>query len=221
MSPTGALFRVTLLLITTTLGFVATAGAAFAYTFDGSAAASYAHRWASNTEKLRNDNYKTFDQDCTNFVSQALRAGGWPDDESGDWKWYYNTNGPFWDTHSDTWTVARRLANYILNSGRYYNNYWPGMRDRYTPADKGDVYVYEWGDSDGWDHVSLASGWGDFANYYDSGNNKNYRSVTGGYGDYMSQHTRDRDYAPWNWGYWVESDLDKRSRMKTALLDVK
>lgn len=202
------------------IGFGATTGVAFGYTFDRAAAAAYAHKWSSNTETLRNGAYKKYDSDCTNFVSQALRAAGMTDDESGAQQWWYHTNGIFPDSNSNTWSVAQELGYYLVNSGRSPWVNYPDMRARYTPASKGDVYMYEWGDNDGWDHVSLASGYGDFANYYDSGKKKNYRSITGGYGDYMSQHTHDRDYAPWNWGYWTQSDLDVRSKMRTVVIHV-
>lgn len=40
--------------------------------YDGQAAANYAMRWY----KARNPNYESFGNDCTNFVSQAMKAGG-------------------------------------------------------------------------------------------------------------------------------------------------
>jgi len=70
------------------------------------------------------------------------------------------------------------------------------------------------------DHVSLASGWGDFANYYDADHDKTYESVTGGYGDYVSHHTTDRDYAPWNWGYWTQRNVITRSKMLTWVVHI-
>ena len=42
--------------------------------FDREAAAAYARKWATGT----NPNYPRFDNDCTNFVSQVMLAGGWP-----------------------------------------------------------------------------------------------------------------------------------------------
>lgn len=51
--------------------------APFSYTgYSPSAAVSYAHRWVSNTTKLRNPAYPSYSADCTNYVSQCLVAGG-------------------------------------------------------------------------------------------------------------------------------------------------
>jgi hypothetical protein len=70
------------------------------------------------------------------------------------------------------------------------------------------------------DSSSLASGRGTFANYYDTHAGRNYRSITGGYGDYLSQHTRDRDYSPWNWGYQTQRNLVTRSKMNTWVIHI-
>lgn len=56
-----------------------------------------------------NSAYRTYAQDCTNFISQAMRQGGWRFIGSGFWsrkdktKWYYGSN-----THntSHTWANA-------------------------------------------------------------------------------------------------------------------
>ena len=48
----------------------------------------YAWRYWDNY----NPDYRSFSQDCTNFISQALRAGGWPYDHGaywGDGNWWY------------------------------------------------------------------------------------------------------------------------------------
>ncbi len=221
MIATRLLKRVAVFTIACAAGFAVCAPAAFAYTWNGTNAASYAHKWSSNTSTLRNGDYDKFSNDCANFVSQSLRAGGMPNDTSGGNVWSYNSHW-YGDTHTTSWTVALDLVNYLKGSGRgTVDSLSHNMTDRYTSARKGDVYAYEWGDDDGHlDHVSLSSGWGDFADYYDSGKAKNYRSVTGGLGDYMSQHTHDRDYAPWNWGYWTERDVTTRSKMLTWVVHV-
>lgn len=54
------------------------------------AAVAYARKWALK----RNPSYRKFDLNCTNFISQAMRAGGWKDD-TGLWtsekNWWYNS----------------------------------------------------------------------------------------------------------------------------------
>ena len=203
------------------LGFGAVLPAAMAYSWDGSDAAAYGHKWASNSEKLRNDDDKSFGNDCTNFVSQALLAGGLPKDASGAYVWTYNDHW-YGDSYTDSWVNAVDLVTYLTESGHgAIESLSHSMAAKYTSALKGDVFVYEWGDDDGHaDHVSLASGWGQFADYDDADQDKNYRSVTGGSGDYISQHTHDRDYSPWNWGYWTESNVAKRSKMLTWVVHV-
>ena len=54
--------------------FLPLAVSAPAFAYNGPAAASYADTWALGY----NSNYLTFGDDCTNFVSQALKAGGLP-----------------------------------------------------------------------------------------------------------------------------------------------
>lgn len=46
--------------------------------YDGNAAAAYAIKWAY----IRNPNLYSYGQDCTNFVSQCLFAGGFKMDDS-------------------------------------------------------------------------------------------------------------------------------------------
>lgn len=55
----------------------------------------------------RNLNYRYFDADCTNFVSQAIHAGGLQMDSN----WYYNNDY----SYSRSWTVVDDLRNYIMN----------------------------------------------------------------------------------------------------------
>lgn len=54
--------------------------------------------------------------DCTNFVSQALKAGGWKHapGKAGDYtKWWYGS-----DTQSDSWTGVNEWSWFALNSNR-------------------------------------------------------------------------------------------------------
>jgi hypothetical protein len=71
-------------------------------TFNWDAAAAYARRWALSY----NPDYTQFPNDCTNFISQALRAGGWPDigsefSRTSNTTWYYG-----WLSQSYTWAGA-------------------------------------------------------------------------------------------------------------------
>lgn len=90
--------------------------------YSGSAAASYARTWALST----NSSYPRNGNDCTNFASQAVLAGGWTmaggscgdrtDDVAwwyGDWNcWYPGVN------RSYTWAGAQNFFNFLSTSGR-------------------------------------------------------------------------------------------------------
>ncbi|MFD9378745.1 amidase domain-containing protein [Streptomyces sp. NPDC059999] len=89
--------------------------------YNPTAAAAYAVKYAIN----RNPAYKDFTSpngDCTNFVSQALLAGGWktsaplvvdPLTHRQPQFWYYSADSPSW-----TWTGANAWAQFAKDSGR-------------------------------------------------------------------------------------------------------
>ncbi|MFJ8848450.1 amidase domain-containing protein [Streptomyces cyaneofuscatus] len=69
-----------------------------------------------------NPSYRKFDDvggDCTNFISQALRAGGWKND-TGFYKsyknWWYNSAN-----QTTSWINVNYWASFSLHSGRAYN----------------------------------------------------------------------------------------------------
>jgi len=88
---------------------------------------NYAWNWAYG----RNGVYPSYDSDCTNFVSQAVEAGGWS--QVGGWyqydtswwhNWYVNASWP--------WAGAQNFANFAYGSGRIsYLPYlsWMGAAD--------------------------------------------------------------------------------------------
>jgi hypothetical protein len=92
--------------------------------FNHQAAAAYARRWAKST----NPKYPRFGEgqeigeDCTNFVSQAMLAGGWTMvgwgdfDRGSDIVWWY---GQGWFARaSHTWSGAPNFARFLVASGR-------------------------------------------------------------------------------------------------------
>jgi len=95
-------------------------------------AIEYADRWAGNADDPHrgNPDYANFGDgggDCTNFASQAMRAGGFEDIGDGldDWHrgdaddWYYNNGLSVpGNTNSSTWSVAQDNRDFIVNSGR-------------------------------------------------------------------------------------------------------
>lgn len=88
------------------------------------AAVAYAQKWALT----RNPAYRKFDLNCTNFISQAMKAGGWKHD-TGLWTsekaWWYNSlnqsrpwvNAEDWfrftRNHSQRGSVITHLGNVV------------------------------------------------------------------------------------------------------------
>lgn len=97
--------------------------------FSGADAATYAKTWALKT----NPKYPRFpDNDCTNFVSQSMEAGGWSynwgsdmcDDRKKDSVWWYKKDGctRIWPlaniNASHTWGGAHNFYHFAKSSGR-------------------------------------------------------------------------------------------------------
>ncbi|MEG2273063.1 MAG: amidase domain-containing protein [Acinetobacter sp.] len=76
------------------------------------ASLSYALQWAG---AARNPSYRTFDNDCTNYASQTLRAGGWKDTTTSTstqmHSWFYKSAS----NYGQTWSVANSLRARIAN----------------------------------------------------------------------------------------------------------
>lgn len=196
----------------TAVGTGAVLNSASSFTYSGSSAATYAKKYACNGANCSNPAFDRYENDCANFVSQALAAGGMPIRNSGSVTWAPGSaawvNVSQWLFFMDS--IAHRIDHGVK----------PSMGAAYTPASKGDVYLYDWGEGNGYSHLSIATRWGDFTNYYDSTKNRNYNQVTGGHGDKIAQHTTDRDGAPWNWGYQTQRDPKIRAKMRTVLLEM-
>ncbi len=135
------------------------------------AAVDYAERWADD----HNPDYKTYGQDCTNFASQVLRAGGLQDQGDGwdDWHhgdpddWYYDRDT--WNpknTESTTWDNAAANHDFMTQSGRGHtaatvSTQTVGQLDPLAPSKAGllpgDLIYYR--DTEGKiDHVAVYVG---------------------------------------------------------------
>jgi len=56
--------------------------------------------------------FTTIGGDCTNFVSQIMKAGGAPFDNLGKEKWYYHSL----QSRTPSWTSVEALYNYLMNN---------------------------------------------------------------------------------------------------------
>jgi hypothetical protein len=128
-----------------------------------------------------NSAFKTFNNDCTNFVSQSLLAGGWQMVLG-----YYTHNDVWWYScalpgglvchASYTWGAAYNFHEFLGTS--------PGQRTNYVSyfgdVDQGDIIFADWDAPDGHhpdgriDHVMFVTGKDTEGNLY------------------ISQHTNDR-----------------------------
>ncbi|MFZ3492258.1 amidase domain-containing protein [Streptomyces sp. 5.8] len=89
-----------------------------------------------------NGNFRTYGQDCTNFISQAVAAGGWAQTSGGIFdrantrKWWY---GSLSSTTSYTWAGAENWYWFARNSGRAKNisNVWNMFPSDVLQADWG------------------------------------------------------------------------------------
>jgi hypothetical protein len=93
---------------------LAIASPAFAY--NGAAAAQYADQYATSPNS---GSYPVFSDDCTNFVSQAVHAGGYSfvggSSSTSDYRWWLHTD--FWTWYgyswSNSWSVANDYNNFL------------------------------------------------------------------------------------------------------------
>ncbi len=86
--------------------------------FSGSRAAAYAVKYAKSPNRA----YKKYGKDCTNFVSQAMYAGGWTmiggsvwDRKDNDVWWYGRSR---WSTASYTWGGAENFYRFLKKLSR-------------------------------------------------------------------------------------------------------
>jgi hypothetical protein len=201
--------------------------ATLGYTYNRAAAVAYAHKWSCNgTDDCRNPAYENLGKhDCTNFVSQALFAGGVKQTKIGygyeQW-WYDKAQDPFNGSlnRSLTWSFVSRLAIQLEATGRADAVLLSNMTTKYSGANPagGDIFMYDFGYGEGYSHLALSTGRETYYPYVDV-SGRSYTSITDGSGDSISQHSTDRDHAPWNWGYWT-SPLEHRAKYKVKLLSM-
>jgi hypothetical protein len=108
-------------------------------------AVKYAERWWNSY----NPAYRSFENDCTNYISQCLHAGGAPmrgyPNRSKGW-WCQNNNWSY------SWTVANALRWYLSGSKQGLRGEEMNSADQLRP---GDVICYDF-DGDGhWQHTTM------------------------------------------------------------------
>jgi cell wall-associated NlpC family hydrolase len=147
-------------------------------------AATYADRYA----RRRDPAYRSWGDDCTNFVSQAMRAGGRPFTDlggGGSAAWWYAKS-----TQSSSWINANNLNDYFADHHATREGRWgPGQDTRSrTPSTmwRGDVIFYDWSGGLGVNHAAMQA----------LGNAKD--PTSGWRGTVVDEHTSDRYHAFWS-----------------------
>jgi hypothetical protein len=111
-------------------------------------AVAYAAHWWSGFNPM----FRAFrTDDCTNFVSQCLLAGGMTMEVTNQrekgW-WYLGPN----DQWSHSWAVSHSMRWYLQSSGRGQK------RAAAKELELGDVITYDFNDDEVWDHVAMVVG---------------------------------------------------------------
>ncbi|HET7579816.1 MAG TPA: amidase domain-containing protein [Bacillales bacterium] len=110
-------------------------------------AVRYADRWWNGY----NPQYQSFDVDCTNYISQCLRAGGGPmvghPNRARGW-WY---SGKSW---SYSWSVAHALRWYLSGATSGLRAKEVDTADQLIP---GDVISYDFEGDGHWDHSTIVT----------------------------------------------------------------
>ena len=134
-----------------------TAGAPFNY--DGAKASAYADQYAlTDVDGSVSGSLRWRGDDCTNFVSNCLYAGGMPMTPT-----WYSQQPPWWQwwggwTYAQTWTVAPQLYGYLLGNGYGVELavYYPGdALPAYNQLVPGDLVFFDWGQGEGISHVAI------------------------------------------------------------------
>jgi hypothetical protein len=115
--------------------------------YDRSQAVQYAAMWWSSFNPM----FRAFQDDCTNFISQCLWAGGMPMEVTGrrDQGWWYLGPNENW---SYSWAVAHSLRWYLDVSGR------GEKRESARQLELGDVISYDWDGDHTWQHNTIVVG---------------------------------------------------------------
>lgn len=123
-------------------------GDRISYSYNRLKAVQYAERWWNTY----NPAYKKFENNCTNYISQCLRAGeapmrGQPNRGTG-W-WYQHTNWSY------SWAVAHSLKNYLNTSKS-------GLRAKQISSPEqlllGDIICYDFEGDGRFNHNTIVTG---------------------------------------------------------------
>lgn len=113
--------------------------------YNYTAMVNYARYWAFG----RNGAYRQFGNDCQNFVSQSLNAGGWQ--HMGGWYQYDSSWWYSWANQTWSWTGAQHFHNFAVSQGRVS---YLGYLNDLGPA---DVLQVHWEGTPDVDHSMIVT----------------------------------------------------------------
>jgi len=124
--------------------------------YDREKAVEYARRWYNDYNPAFP---KAEGNDCSNFISQCLYAGGAPEDRSGVHRWYH---GPKIEDCSITWTTAHSLYWYLIRE-REKGQGPRGVRVTVEELEIGDLIFYNWekNEDNAFNHSRIVIGFDD------------------------------------------------------------
>jgi hypothetical protein len=156
-----------------------------ALAYNGGAAAAYADKWA----RVSNGAWPSYGNDCTNFLSQSLLAGG----DGMNLTWYaYNNPITGWShTVSLAWDNANSNFNYETQQNGGIVTYKVNASnsqyfDHFDGISAGDMLYFDWGRGEGLSHAAIQVNTG--TSHYDN----NWT------GDLSDQHSPYRLHVSWN-----------------------
>jgi hypothetical protein len=134
------------------------------FAYSGSAAKNYADTYATSPNS---GVYPVFSEDCTNFTSQALFAGGYsmigayPNNSTDDHYWYFDH---YYNVYTHSWSVAADQVQFQLwhSPGGYWGMSYGGNigGGQYNDAAVGDLISYDWYYTGVTDHLAIEIGTG-------------------------------------------------------------
>lgn len=160
---------------------------------------SNAAAWADAHWNSCSSTYPCLDNDCANFVSNALHfGGGYPMNigtgvETNHTLWFSTFNGLGLYVASDTWAYAKWLEYYLnhdLPGGVILKNVSGTNTAAKSGLKSGDVLFYDWDSNGTADHVAIQT-------YY--GTDPTWPN---GSTDRVTEHTTNRKDVRWTLDYW-------------------
>lgn len=148
------------LLVTLAIAIVAASiGTASAYTYNRQAAVNFAHANYNNYNLPGSSFFKDNGGDCTNFVSNCLKAGGWPQvstNSNSALNWYYNSMS----SRVPSWSGVIPFREFVIGSKR--GTEYVFSKGTYTlppsvPIQLGDIIQMDWNNDGHWDHSTIVT----------------------------------------------------------------